>query len=92
MFVLLRKKKWRNMMDEISELRIRVREAEAREKKMEWCIDKYEKKNDALHERTELQQRIIDGLNNGTIKKRKPRFDDYDGYSKQDDHNPYPKE
>lgn len=78
------------MTEEITALRQQVRDLESTAQSIKIDLGIYRNDINELTKRTELQQRIIDGLNNGAIKRRGSA--NLDGYSKTDDHNPYPKE
>lgn len=97
---LLSRKRYRQMLDELSELHIQVRTAQEKiktmqdhEKNLSHIIDGDRGTINDLHKRIETQQRIIDKLNTGQIKPNPNKSATLAALNaKKEDHDPYPEE
>ena len=92
MIVVLKRKTYNSLCQENINLNLKLAEAEAKARTLKNITDSDRKTIKDLQKRCETQQRIIDKLNQGSMKPNPKKSTLASVSTKKEDHDPYPEE
>ena len=92
MFVVLKRKTFDGLIKEITDLKIKLAQEESKSRTLNNITISDRQTIKDLQKRCETQQRIIDKLNQGTMKPNPKKSTLASVSTKKEDHDPYPEE